>query len=160
MFYKIGFYILLVLLIGCVALFLKTNPMKTTGALSWIDIYSNNPTATVEFLNDNLGIKTTAAHKTPTGQDYIIIKAPGQVWPFAGVMETPKLPDGSRGPVGTTAYLTGKDYDAMHDKVVAAGATPISTHMITDGMKFGFYVIPGDVGIALVQYEHVKSDKE
>lgn len=67
MFYKIGFYILLVLLIGCIALFLKTNPMKTTGALSWIDIYSNNPAATVEFLNDNLGIKTTAAHKTPTG---------------------------------------------------------------------------------------------
>lgn len=159
MFYKVGFYFLLILVIVFIGIFLKTNPMKNQGALSWVDFYSNNPTATIKFLNDNFDIRVAKTQKTPTGQDYNIIKARGQMWPFAGIMETPILPDGTRAPAGTTVYLTVKDYDVAHVKAIESGAIPFATGMVTDGMRFGFYKIPGDVGIALVQYENVKSEK-
>ena len=152
MFYKIGFYVLLVLLILCAGLFMKTNPMKTTGAPSWLDIYSDAPAATIGFLSDNFGITVTKTTPTTIGSDYHIIKASGQLWPFAGIMETPSLPGGTRVPAGTVVYLTVLDYAAAHEKAMASGATAVMADMKAEDMTFGYYIIPGGVTIGIVQY--------
>lgn len=158
MFYKIGFWVLTGIVLACIGLFLKTNPMKNTGAMSWIDIYSDAPAETIGFLNENFGIHVTKSSVTPTGQTYNVIKAKGQLWPFAGIMENPIQADGVKAPAGTTIYLTVKDYDAAHEKAIASGAIPHATHMKVEGMYFGFYMIPGGVGIGIVQYENVKNE--
>lgn len=159
MFYKIGFWILLVIVIAFVGLFLKTNPMKSTGAASWVEFYSDTPAETISFLENNFGIKVVNTTKTPMDVDYSIVKAKGQLWPFAGVMQTMTMPDGKQIPAGTVVYLTVKDYNAAHEKAMASGATANATHLRTEDMLFGFYTIPGNVNIGIVQYEHVKNDK-
>ena len=148
MFYKIGFYILLVLVILFVGVSFKTNPMVNTGALSWVDIYSNNPAETIEFLNKNFEITVTETKPSGLGTDYSIIKARGQMWPFAGIMQTPEKAYPS-----AMIYLTVKDMDAAHEKAIASGARAVVEPMVVDGgMKFGAYEIPGGVTIGITQY--------
>ncbi len=158
MFYKISFWVLLAALLTCIGLFLCTNPMKTTGALSWVDIYSDKPEETIGFLNENFGITVQDTTESATGEKYNILKTKGQLFPFAGIMENPTLPDGRRAPAGSTIYLTVQDYDAAHAKAVASGAVPYANHLYAKGMKFGFYMIPGNVVIGIVQYEDVKEE--
>ncbi len=151
MFYKIGFWVLLVIVLGCVGLFVCTNPMKNQGAMSWVDIYSNNPTATLKFLDESLGIKTVKVTKTPDMGDYNIIKSRGALWPFAGVMELPKMGNTTVAP-GAMLYFTVNDYVESAKQLVANGAKPIVENMVTGGMMFGVYEIPGGVTIGITKY--------
>ncbi len=153
MFYKIGFWILLIALIVCGYLFMTTNPMKREGAMSWIDIYSNAPSETVAFLNEQFGITVTETTTDDFGQ-YDVIKAKGQMWPFAGVM---KIPEPGM-PASTMMYLTVKDYAATSEKIKAAGAIPQLENMIAGEMLFGVYEIPGGIVIGISQYENVPGD--
>ena len=148
MFYKIGFYILLVMLALCIGVFMKTNPMKNTGALSWVDILSEDPSATIGFLDNNFGIKVTETKPSGLGTDYHIIKAPGQLWPFAGIMKTPEM-----SPPQSMIYLTVKDFSVAHKKAIESGAKVVSEPMIANGdMKFAIYTIPGGITIGITQY--------
>ena len=159
MFYKIGFWILLVIVIAFIWMFMRTNPMKAVGAASWMDIYSDAPAETVAFLEQNLDIKVSKVSQAGTGGDYTVIKAKKQFWPFAGIMATPTSQTGEKAQAGTVPYITVKDYDASHAKLIAAGAVPHATYMYIEGMMVGFYMIPGNVGIGIAQYEHVKEPK-
>ena len=152
MFYKIGFYILLIIVILAGGVFIKSNPMKNQGAMSWADIYSNDPSATIGFLNQNFGITVASTNPTPTGQEYSVIKAKGQLWPFAGVMATPVMPDGTEVPEHTVMYLTVTDYAATHEKMLATGAKSLLDNVNAEGMLFGIYQIPGGVTIGIAQY--------
>ncbi|MDR2933935.1 MAG: hypothetical protein LBU68_01480 [Rickettsiales bacterium] len=156
MFYKIGFYVLLVILAAFVWLFVNSNPMMNEGASSWIDLYSDNPKATIGFLDRNFGIKVASIDKSGIGTDYHVVKAKGQLWPFAGIMETPIGPDGKKIMPSTMIYLTVKDYAAMDAKIVADGAIPLMQNNKAKGMIFGIYKIPGGFEIAIVQYGKAK----
>lgn len=155
MFYKIGFFILLAIVIAFVWLFLWTNPMKNTGAMSWVDIYSSNPTATIGFLNENFGITVVDTTKDSVGE-YNVIKAKGQVWPFAGIMARPKLANGALVPAGSMIYLTVKNFDEAHAKMVATGAKVNVEKMYAGGMWFGVYEIPGNIVIGIAEYSAKK----
>ena len=87
MFYKIGFFVLLAVVIAGAWVFVRANPMKNEGAASWIDFYSESPEETVKFLSDNFGIRYEK-YKEPTsiGTEYIVLRAARQLWPFAGLM--------------------------------------------------------------------------
>ncbi|MDR0449372.1 MAG: hypothetical protein LBG89_02850 [Rickettsiales bacterium] len=150
MFWKIGFFIQLILIIAMVWVFIKANPMKNEGAASWIDIYSKDPAATIKFLNDVFGTQVveTKASETP-GMDYKVLKAKGQMWPFAGIMEWPEKDF----PSHTMIYLTTKDYAATHKKMIELGATPVMTDKYAGGMKFGIYGIPGRVYIGIAEWK-------
>ena len=153
MFYKIGFYALLVVVALMVFVFIKANPMLNQGASSWIDLYSNDAAATVKFLQDNFGIKTVTNTQTIDGVDYTVIKADGQLWPFAGVMQiAKKFKDMGLSPKATI-YLTVKDYEKIHAQLVEAGSKPVMDHIVGAGMKFGIYIIPGGLDIGVVQYD-------
>jgi len=153
MFYKIGFFVLLALLIAAGWVFMRANPMKNEGAASWTEFYSDAPSDTMKFLNDNFGI-TSEKYKEAeeNGINYYSLKAKGQFWPFAGVMDMPTLPDGTKVPPHTMVYLTVKDYDATHAKIIADGAKPLLTDEYAAGMKFGIYEIPGGLRIGIAQY--------
>ena len=152
MFYKIGFYVLLAIVLACGFMFMRTNPMKLQGAMSWAEMYSTDPTATLTFLNQNFGIRVTQSKDMGDGMIYNVIKTPGALWPFAGVMGLPKMADGQ--PVGPQSmiYLTVTDYDAAHAKMIESGATAHAVGQIAEGMKFGVYTIPGGVTIGIAQY--------
>ncbi|MCL2538636.1 MAG: hypothetical protein FWF34_01635 [Alphaproteobacteria bacterium] len=153
MFWKVGFFVLLALLIVAGWVFMKANPMKNEGAASWTEFYSSAPAETMQFLKDNFGISNEKFSETAAGgMDYHSLKARGQFWPFAGVMEVPTLPDGSKPAPHTIVYLTVKDYDATHAKIVAAGAKPLFANEYAAGMKFGVYLIPGGLTIGIAQY--------
>ncbi|MCL2748668.1 MAG: hypothetical protein FWE50_01190 [Alphaproteobacteria bacterium] len=154
MFYKIGFFVLLAIVIAGVFVFIRSNPMKNEGAASWTEFYSNAPEETMKFLSDNFGIKSEkfADGAENNGMDYFSLKAKGQFWPFAGVMDNTKLPVEGKVPPHTMVYLTVKDYDATHAKIVAAGAKPLLESQYAAGMKFGIYEIPGGLTIGVAQY--------
>ncbi len=155
-FYKIGFYVLLVFSAMCVALFMQTNPMKRVGAMSWIDIYSENPTATVKFLDDVFGIKVVST-TNDAGFEYQVIKTAGQMWPFAGVMSVPAVPGVQNMSAGSMIYLTVDDYVATADKIKSLGGVAKVENKIAGGMLFGVYTIPGNITIGIAQYENVPS---
>jgi len=149
MFWKIGFFVLLSLVLAMGWLFIKVNPMKTEGASSWIDIYSAAPDETIKFLGTTFG--TEIAEVKPgavNGMDYTIIKAKGQIWPFAGVMALP-MPGAQP---HSMIYLTVKDYAKAHERMIANGATAVVTDESAGGMKFGIYIIPGGVDIGIAEY--------
>jgi len=153
MFYKIGFFVLLVIVILGAWVFMRANPMKNQGAAGWTEFYSTAPAATAKFLADNFGIKNEKRKPGASdGIDYTVLKAAGQLWPFAGMMAPPMLPDGTKVGPHTIVYLTVKDYDAMHGKITAAGAKPLVANQVASGMKFGVYVIPGGLEIGIAQY--------
>ena len=155
MFYKIGFWVLLAIAILCCWMFIRSNPMKAQGAAGWTEFYSSAPQETIKFLNETLGIKSKK-QKTPTEMEYTMLQADGQFWPFAGIMDAGAMPGEQKVPPSTMVYLTVLDYDKMHDKMVAGGAKTMMHHHVvdTDGgkMKFGVYVIPGDLTIGIAQY--------
>ncbi len=152
MFYKIGFWVLLAIVLACVGLFMFTNPMKNNGAMSWVDVYSNDPTATLKFMNDTFDIRVTETSVVPDGGgDYNVIKSKGSLWPFAGVMKAPEM-HGHKVPAGTMIYLTVTDYAMMSAKMVANGAKPIEEDIVAAGMRFGVYEIPGGLTIGIAQY--------
>ena len=153
MFYKIGFFVLLVLLILAGWVFMRSNPMKNEGAAGWTEFYSGAPAETMKFLSDNFGIKSEKfAESTENGMDYHSLKAAGQFWPFAGIMDVNKLPVEAKVPPHTMVYLTVKDYDATHAKIIADGAKPMLANHYAAGMKFGIYEIPGGLTIGVAQY--------
>lgn len=154
MFYKIGFWVLLAIVIACGALFIHTNPMKNQGAMSWIDIYSEAPAETLKFLETNFDIKVVNVTKMQDGGDYNVIKSRGAMWPFAGVMQMPKVMGATP---GSMIYLTVKDYAAAHARALENGAKVILEDMYAEGMHFGVYEIPGKLKIGIVQY--VKEEK-
>ena len=152
MFYKIGFFVLLIIVIAGGWLFVKANPMGTTGAMSWAEMYSEDPAATLAFLENNFGITVTDKNEMPDGQIYNVIKARGALWPFAGVTGLPQMPDGKMVGPQSMIYLTVKDYDAMHAKVVESGAVVRMAGVVAEGMKFGVYEIPGGITLGIAQY--------
>ena len=152
MFYKIGFYILLAIVIAAGWMFVRSNPMKNEGAASWIEIYSSVPTETIKFLADNFGIHHEKSKDAMDGMEYTLLKADGQFWPFGGIMGLPKMENGKTAPPHTMIYLTVNDYAAAHKKMVAGGAEVILADRVAGGMKFGIYVIPGGIEIGLAQY--------
>ncbi|MCL2331830.1 MAG: hypothetical protein FWC61_04815 [Proteobacteria bacterium] len=155
-FFKIGFFVLLAVVIAGGWVFVKANPMKNTGAASWTDFYSSDPAATMKFLNDNFGITAEQSKESADNMVYYVLKAKGQMWPFAGITDVPMLPDGTKVNQHTTVYLTVKDYAAMHQKMLAAGATAVVADKFAGGMKFGIYTIPGGITIGIAQYENAK----
>jgi predicted enzyme related to lactoylglutathione lyase len=156
MFYKIGFWVLLAALIGCGGLWLNTSSMKLDGGMSWVDIYSDAPADTIAFLDKTFGIKVVDTTKDDFGE-YNVIKTPGQLFPFAGIMGLPEMP-GAKAVPGAMIYLTVKDYAASAEKMKAAGAIPRVENMVAGGMLFGVYEIPGRVAIGIAQYENIPGD--
>ena len=151
MFWKIGFFVELALIVAMVWVFLKANPMKNVGAASWIDIYSKDPAATIQFLEATFGTTVMASRKAVTEEDidYKVLKAKGQMWPFAGIMA---LPDKDV-PPHAMMYLTVKDYAAAHKAMVDNGASVVMADKYAAGMKFGIYVIPGGVDIGIAEWK-------
>jgi len=153
MFYKIGFFVLLAIVIAGTFVFIRSNPMKNEGAASWTEFYSNAPAETMKFLADNFGITSEKfAEAEENGMDYFSLKAKGQFWPFAGVMDVTKLPVEAKVPPHTMVYLTVRDYDATHTKIIADGAVAMLDNHYAAGMKFGIYKIPGGLTIGVAQY--------
>lgn len=142
------------IVIAGVWVFIRANPMKNEGAASWTEFYSDAPAETMKFLADNFGIgaEKFADGAENNGMDYFSLKAKGQFWPFAGVMDVTKLPIEAKVPPHTMVYLTVKDYDATHAKIIADGATAMLVGEYAAGMKFGIYQIPGGLTIGVAQY--------
>jgi len=152
MFYKIGFFVLLAVLIAGGWIFMRANPMRITGAAGWAEMYSENPDATLAFLKDTFGIRVVESKEIPGGMKYNVIQAAGQMWPFAGVMGLPKMANGKPIAPQSMLYLTVKDYEVMSKKLVAAGAIERGPGAVAGGMKFNVYTIPGGVTIGIAQY--------
>lgn len=150
MFWKIGFFALLALVILMVRVFMKVNPMMSEGSASWIDIYSKDKTATIKFLKEVFGttVMESKASMSP-GIDYKVVKAKGQMWPFAGIMD---LPD-KKMPPHAMIYITVKDYAAAHKKMLKNGAKVMMADKYAGGMKFGIYIIPGGVDIGIAEWK-------
>ena len=159
-FFMVGFFVLLVLLGLAARVFVRSNPMMNQGAPGWTDMYSSAPAETIGFLDRTLGIKVAKVTKTNDGSDYHSIKAAGQFWPFAGIMQVPLLPNGQKTGPHTVVYLTVKDYDAVHQKMLENAAVPVLVNEIVrmkeGDMKFGIYVVPGGVTIGIAQYGNIK----
>jgi predicted enzyme related to lactoylglutathione lyase len=161
MFWKIGFFVLFALLVAAVWIFMKSNPMKNEGASFWVDIYSAAPTETVDFLGRVFGIQQVKSQDlAQEGMDYKVIRANGQMWPFAGVTGLPTDDTGMTAVPGTMIYLTVKDHDASSKKMIENGAKMTFGPKIVDGMAFSIYEIPGGLYIGIAQYEHVKGGKK
>jgi predicted enzyme related to lactoylglutathione lyase len=152
MFFRVGFFILLAVVIMFVFLFVRNSPVKAVGAGSWIEYYSEDTAATIKFLNENFGIQTVSTTQTPDGMEYTIIKSGRQLWPFAGIMGLPKDAAGEAVPPSSLVYLTVKDYDSAHQKMIETGAVADMTSKIAGNMKFGIYTIPGGITIGIAQY--------
>ncbi len=153
MFFKVGFFVLLFVVIALVWMFMRVNPMISEGAGSWTEYYSSDPAATIKFLNEAFGIKAETSNTDALGNmEYTTLKAKGQLWPFAGIMNLPEMPDGQKIEPGTMVYLTVKNYDETHRKIVEAGAEVRVNAYVAGGMKFGVYGIPGGVIIGVAQY--------
>lgn len=151
MFYIIGFYILLLIVICFIVLFLKLNPTKIAGQVSWADIYSNNAVLTSEFLNKTLGIKSEKTENTD-GVDYTIIKAKKAIFPSAGIMQiTDEFKNKGLTP-HSTLYFTVDNYEKAEQKMIENGAKILVPVIVKKGMKFGYFLIPGNLDIAIVQY--------
>lgn len=150
-FYTIGFYILLLILICHAFLMFKHNPMKMEGQLSWADLYSNNAEETVDFLNTTLGIKSKKVEQTEE-MDYTIIKANKSFFPFAGIMQITEAYKEKGLVPHSTLYFTVKDFDETEQKMLDNGAKILVPVTIKENMKFGIYLIPGDVDIAIIEY--------
>ncbi|MDR1695694.1 MAG: hypothetical protein LBR69_03580 [Endomicrobium sp.] len=152
MFFKAGFFVLLAVVAGMFWVFVKSNPMQNEGANSWTEFYSSNPAETIAFLDKTFAIKSEK-NKEPAadGAEYNILKAGGQMWPFAGIMELPKQ-DGKPIEPGTMVYLTVKDFDAAHNRMIANGAKSLMDKMYAGGMTFGIYAIPGGITIGIAKY--------
>jgi hypothetical protein len=67
-------------------------------------------------------------------------------------MDVNQLPVEAKVPPHTMVYLTVKDYDATHAKIIADGAVPMLVNEYAAGMKFGIYQIPGGLTIGVAQY--------
>jgi predicted enzyme related to lactoylglutathione lyase len=152
MFFKVGFFVLLAVIFVLIGMFIKINPMQIEGAGSWTEFYSSDPQATIAFLDNTLGIKVKNTSSAADGMEYSILKAEKQLFPFAGIMAQPTMPDGSVVPPSTLVYLTVRDYDSTHSKLVQAGAVAHAESQVAGGMKFGIYTIPGDISIGIAQY--------
>ena len=152
MFFQIGFFVLLALVILMCWVFMRANPMKNEGAGSWTEYYSRDPKVTMKFMEDVFGIKATKfGEPTPCGNDYFSLKAHGQFWPFAGMMDLPQITDRAVDP-HTLVYITTKNYDAAHAKMLKLGAKALAHDLYAGGMKFGIYQIPGEIVIGVAQY--------
>ena len=151
-FYKIGFYISTILLIVVIFVMFKLNPTLNQGSASWIDIYSNNSVETMQFLSDNFGIEKDEVVKTEGGQDYVIIKSSGSLLPFAGIMQMNDDMKKQGFVPHSTIYLTVKDYEVIHKKIIADGAIAVIDHKHANNMIFGIYIIPGGLDIGIIEY--------
>lgn len=149
--YLFGFYIFLVTTLVLAFLLLKMNPTKLNGQLTWSDIYSNNSSATVNFFSTVFG---TQAQKVemPDNLDYTMLKAKKSFFPSVGVMQiTDQFREQGLLP-HSTPYFAVTDYEQTHQKMIENGAKVLRPAMIKNGMKFGIYLIPGDLDIAIIQF--------
>jgi len=129
---------------------LAKNPMKIQGDKSWVDMYTNDADATEKFLNENLGIKVVQTYKDDI--DYRVIKAKGGLFPYAGIMQICDEMKKENVLPHSTAYFTVKNYDEMSKQFQENGAKVLLDGMIKEGMKFGFFIIPGGIEVGIVQY--------
>lgn len=127
------------------------NPMKVQGDKSWVDMYTSDADATEKFLNENLGIQVVQTNKE-NGMDYRVIKAKGGIFPYAGIMQISDEMKKENVQPHATVYFTVKDYDKMSKQFQDNGAKVLLDGMVMEGMKFGFFVIPGGIDIGIVQY--------
>ncbi|MCL1785978.1 MAG: hypothetical protein FWG39_02400 [Alphaproteobacteria bacterium] len=153
MFYKISTFVLLLIVVFGAWVFMRANPMKNQGAMSWAEMYSDNPAMTLHFLDKTLGIKVSDTIKMNDGSIYNAVKARGQFWAFGGVMGLPTMQDGTQVAPGSMIYLTVKDYDKSHEAMVEYGAVAHLVGQVAEGMKFGVYTIPGGVTVGIAQYD-------
>jgi len=142
---------LLLNLITAYIIFAK-NPMVVQGDKSWVDMYTNDADATEKFLNENLGIKVVDRSKEDSGMDYRVIQAKDGLFPYAGIMQICDKMKKDKVTPHSTAYFTVKNYDAMSKQFQEKGAKVLLDGMVLEGMKFGFFVIPGGLEIGIVQY--------
>jgi predicted enzyme related to lactoylglutathione lyase len=161
MFWKIGFGIEFALIIIGAVMFMKINNFKNEGAVSWTDIYSQNPAATVRFLNDAFGVEVVENdddEKEGTDRDnYTLLKSVGQMAPTASIADVSvlsKLSVNNTMPQGIV-YFTVNDYADSHLKIVGLGAKVVLADNYAGGAKFGIYTIPGGVNVGIVQWEYV-----
>ncbi len=127
------------------------NPMMVQGDKSWVDMYTNDANATEKFLNENLGIKVVK-NVNDNGMDYRIIQAKDGMFPYAGVMQICDKMKKQNIQPHSTVYFTVKNYDEMSKQFKANGAKVLLDGQVTQGMKFGFFIIPGGVEVGIVQY--------
>lgn len=127
------------------------NPMKVQGDKSWVDMYTNDADATEKFLNENLGIKVVQSSKE-NDMDYRVIKAKDGLFPYAGIMQINAEMKKEKVQPHATVYFTVKNYDQMSKQFQEKGAKVLFDGMVMEGMKFGFFVIPGGIDVGIVQY--------
>ena len=130
---------------------LAKNPMKVQGEKSWVDMYTDDADATEKFLNENLGIKVVQT-SNEDGMDYRVIKAKDGLFPYAGIMQICDEMKKENIVPHSTVYFTVKNYDAMSKQFRENGAQVLLDGMVMEGMKFGFFIIPGGIDIGIVQY--------
>ncbi|MDR2526505.1 MAG: hypothetical protein LBC92_01375 [Rickettsiales bacterium] len=124
--------------------------MKIEGQLSWVDFHSNDAEKTADFLKKTLGIKIISETKDEK-INYKVIMAEKGILPFGGIMQINNESEIRNN--STLAYLTVLDYDSVSDNFIKNGAKEIGQGAsYVDGMKFGMFLIPGNVAIALAQY--------
>lgn len=141
------------LLLNAITLYIvfAKNPMVVQGDKSWTDMYTNDIDATDKFLNETLGIKVVKTTKEDD-LDYRIIKAKGGLFPFAGLMQICDEWKKKGLEPHSTEYFTVKDYDKMSEQFLKNGAKVLVDGIVTEGMKFGIFLIPGGIDIGIVQY--------
>ena len=118
----------------------------------WTEFYSSDSEKTLAFMEKNFGIKKVATTESAGDIKYNVIRPAGSLWPTAGVMDIPVLPDGSQISPSTMIYITVENYHAAHDKIVADGAVPHIVGQVAGGMRFGVYTIPGGLVIGVAEY--------
>jgi len=128
------------------------NPMKVVGDKSWVDMYTDDVDATEKFLSENLGIKVVKRSNESDGMDYRVIQAKDGLFPYAGIMQICDKMKADNVKPHSTVYFTVKDYDAMSKQFQEQGAKVLLDGMVLEGMKFGFFIIPGGIDIGIVQY--------
>lgn len=146
-----GFYIFLISTLALLFILLRMNPTKLNGALTWSDIYSNNSRATIDFFSTVFGSKAQPI-EMPDNLEYTILKAPKSLFPSVGIMQ---ITDEFRGQgllPHSTPYFSVTDYQTTHQKMLENGAKVLRPAMVKNGMKFGIYLIPGDLDIAIIQF--------
>ncbi len=127
------------------------NPTMVQGDKSWVDMYSNDAGATEKFLNENLGIKVVQRNND-NGMDYRVIQAKDGLFPYAGIMQICDKMKKDNVVPHATVYFTVKNYDEMSKQFQKNGAKVLLDGMVLQGMKFGFFLIPGGIDVGIVQY--------
>ncbi|MBT4007982.1 MAG: hypothetical protein HOF07_01750 [Elusimicrobiaceae bacterium] len=155
--YKYGFYILLLIVIAGAVFCAKMCPTKIEGIHSWLEFYSSDQAKTVSFFENVFEVKVTSTD-LKEGVEYKIFTPKKGFFPYAGVMQIDEEMAKQGLTPQTTSYITTKCYKSTDKKMLANGATRVWGPMIVEEMKMAGYSIPGDLYIAIVEYNYKESE--